>query len=368
MVVGYGYDIDEFQTVRSPFESLDLADVGSDSDSESPRGFDFKSHTIERTGDLQRAINLASNISAPVISLGSVEHTTDFFSKVKCNAKNMATVMRCTFTLPVETYDHDFPPELTDEAREILRKRGQDGFFSDYGQHFIAGRIRQSSFYAFYTHSAETSQMLDAFKSKLAGRISSETTGSVGIEALTKYNEATKSSEVHTECQLYITAVDQPIDSQMSQTDVVQSLKRFMEHHKFAPHVALLYHYSIAIPSVSRPKKFQSISSDLWSVYEQVLIAGIRARSHSLLEAQKLAQDISKISNELSKIHLADPTWKVHLGACKDQLAIKESKLDLCDSRLELLKHMREQPACEEPAWPKCVSDANDTFPFEADE
>jgi hypothetical protein len=88
-------------------------------------------------------------------------------------------------------------------------------------------------------------------------------TGLVGIEAVAKYNEITKFSEVQTECQIYITGVSDQIGSQVSQTSAMESLQRFTENYKPFPDVAILEHYAIALPAVSRPRKFQKIGSDL---------------------------------------------------------------------------------------------------------
>lgn len=76
-----------------------------------------------------------------------------------------------------------------------------------------------------------------------------------------------------------------------------------------------------------------------------------------MLEAQKMARDISRLFNEISNIHLADAAWKTNLGSCKERLLEKQGELDRCDSRLALLKRMRQSPSCD--VWPRCVPNSH---------
>lgn len=348
MTIGSGYDMQDLQPTRPAFDQFDLEFV---TDTSRLEDFKLETQTIETAEDIQRAISLMSNGSAPVLSIGNLNAATQYLSKVKNNAKNMVTVISCTYTWPEETYDPEDPPDLTTEADDLLDQKKPDAFFSRYGQHFIAGRICQSSFHAIYTHGATTAEDLSNFKRAIAESRMSMTTATE-IDQIAKYTEIAKSSNITTRLQTFVNGVDDSIGLHASTHDVVPALKNFIqESHKPLPYIAILKHYSLVVPGLPRPNQSWTLSSDLWIALEQLTTIAVQARSHSLLNAQRLLQSISELSHELAAIHLADHTWKEQLSTWSTKLQQIRQTLQLCNTRANLMTSARNTKPSKE--WPK---------------
>lgn len=354
MSIGSGYAIDEYQCVRSPFVPFEVSDP-----SKTAPEIRFESQTISTEHDLVTAVDFALDGSIAVPAIASKAASVKCLQEVKIGTKHMATIIRCSIKSAPQKYVAH--PQLTEEAKVCLGGKSYswfgfsnphpERFLSQYGQHFVAGQVCQSTLLAVYVHTASTSKELDDFKSKIS--TSQGLSGVTSISSVANYTQEAKVSNITTKIYVHITGMrTDNVADVFSLTDIMPVFQGFLKDYEPVPYLALLQHYSLVVAGIPRPPMAWTIAPDLVHAFKRGMVLNIRSRSCIMRGASTVIHTASKLCSSLNQIELRDEDWRERLVEWSGETESAENQLSVWLQRQALLEKAFEKNA---QRWPRYV-------------
>lgn len=214
--------------------------------------FDVKLSTAKRSREsFQLLVNesdLATEISADVgiaLNIGQIGSSFGVSSTLLSKAKVSATSFSILglYTASFEPFDLAQCYEMTSEAIDFART--SPGQFRDrYGDYFVAGGERSSTFTALLTYSSADGLSLQSFSAKMRGRLHELFTVDGSASWARSASEASIEVEVDVEMQGYETDGKPTPSAPWDTSKVVEALSWFKNHEVGVYRTAHLQHYN----------------------------------------------------------------------------------------------------------------------------
>ncbi|KAF5878642.1 uncharacterized protein Bfra_000809 [Botrytis fragariae] len=294
MRIGAGFDIQNFQTVRSPFRCL-----SSDANPERSRAgasISIDRQLIRDQESLQKYISSSTRVLASGLPVASMQLSLDCLKSAKCDSNNATVILHATVTLPPDLYQDQMVP--LPEASNFLEQatRGDETFgktFQEkYGQYCITGQRRRSSFFAVSTYSSESKEDLDQY---VAGVSASFKTPKFSFSATTKVEigHTMTSKSIKERHQICLVGVDsENMSSRLSTIDLQAAWVDFLEYFKPTPYLALMTPYiDLNIP-LPRPTTTHIIPRGFEAASELIFALQLTAQTHGMIKARAAVEEV----------------------------------------------------------------------------
>ena len=203
--------------------------------------FDFVSDSSKLNREIEGAVSGAYN----TLRMG-VGNSNSYLQRLEYSALSVTLLAKSTITY--QGFDRAESFELTDEAKKLIADPAT--FRKQYGDYFIAGSQRQSTFVALYHCTSRSEKSLRKFKTSVQGSlplIFSAKGSSHFTEEASKYG-----IEINIEVFMSGYEGSGPPTQNLSPKDVIERLNWFNQHEVGAPRRTLLHHYSVLDPSYPR--------------------------------------------------------------------------------------------------------------------
>ncbi|MBV1788157.1 hypothetical protein KQ940_08820 [Marinobacterium sp. D7] len=198
---------------------------------------------IKSESELQQEISASAKGSYNMEGV-TLSASSSFVTQVKLSELYVSLVAQ--FESSYSEYDEAETYELTEEAGKLITDR--DKFRATYGDYFVAGRKRGSSFNAVYTCHATSVESMNKFMASFGADAPDvfSVEGSVAFERAAK--EADMEVDVWVEMVGY---VGTPPVGPWTPESVLGALQWFTEHETGIPVQAKLFHFSTLDPNFS---------------------------------------------------------------------------------------------------------------------
>ncbi|HEX9993398.1 MAG TPA: hypothetical protein VGB14_10760 [Acidimicrobiales bacterium] len=221
----------------------------------------FEFRLVEDDSEFSRQVHASVSGSYNLDGV-DLSASSEYLTEVTYTQRMMSLVAR--FQKLYDGYDLPAAWELTDEARRLMDSDPAK-FREAYGDYFVAGHRRGSSFVAVYTCTAHSATSMDKFKASFGGQAPQvfKADGSVAFQQAAKSNGIDISVKVvfagaRGSCPVTPTTPEQ----------VIQALDWFKANEVGEPLRAQLNHYSSLHPTYSRSVAIDpNVFDDLHALY-----------------------------------------------------------------------------------------------------
>jgi hypothetical protein len=239
--LGRGFSSLEEQVLQSPFEPLVASEPPT-----APR-VEYQHYDISSSDDSFHDFHAELKASGAVYGIG-IQAKYDQSQLVECSATSMTKILRCTITHDLTKVDGKSPPRLTDEAQRLL-KSSATTFRRQYGDYYVAGYRRRSSYEAMLTFSAKSRQALQTFKGSLGVGQGFFVNGKVNID----FASAAEESNIRLAITLRSNGIHVPyLDTHPSPSTIEKMFKDFQTSTNPPHHTAFLQHYCLVDSRIDR--------------------------------------------------------------------------------------------------------------------
>ncbi|XP_065846778.1 uncharacterized protein [Oscarella lobularis] len=278
MELGFGFDVLTGEVKPSPFEKIVIGEsrsspiqvaVGSSSSKSTQETFGF----VESSQDVEKELSVSTSLSFGLGSF-SASFSTEISHHVKFSHHAVTAIRKKTVTSDSYEMLADF--DLKEEAKALLKQKDMKAFRKLYGDYFVAGLKRGSSFRAYYRCNASSKEELWKVKASLEASYLSAT-----LKNETDVSDGSKSSSSSISSSYTMSGVEgtyQPSASTLEDVDkglehVNKALEYFSANEKGAPFLAILRHYAFLNPEVEAcvpvtPTAFQEMKEIAQHVFE----------------------------------------------------------------------------------------------------
>jgi hypothetical protein len=173
----------------------------------------------------------------------TVNASTEYLNSIRTSARSITLIAE--YTVTTSGYLEADHYTLTPEAQQLLTSEGPENFRAVYGDYFISGVRKQSSFRALYVCRAESINQLNQFKASIGGSSPGVFTAS-GSAAFT---QAAMNNSIQYEIYVYMVGASGSYiqNSGWSPDEVIQALNWFKKNHVGINFQAKLKHYSLLV-------------------------------------------------------------------------------------------------------------------------
>lgn len=221
----------------------------------------FEFRFVEDDSEFTRQVNASVSGS---YNLDGVElsASAEYLTKVTYTERMMSLVAR--FEKVYDGYDVPQRWELTDEAAHLL-DTDPAKFRGAYGDYYVAGHRRGSTFVAVYTCTARSASSMDSFKGSFGGQAPQV----FKAEGSASFEQSAKSNNISITVSVVLAGAkgNCPI-TPTSPEQVIQALDWFKANEAGVPLRAQLNHYSSLRPQYSRSVPIDpAVFDDLHALY-----------------------------------------------------------------------------------------------------
>lgn len=230
---------------------------------------DLKDQTVKRSNIIYRFIKSETELDKEIevsakgkynIEGVTLSASASYLNKIKFSATSVSLVAH--YESSYSGYDLADQYALTAQAKGIIGD--QDKFRSTFGDYFIAGRQRGSTFTAVYRCEASTTETLDKF----LGSFGADAPKVFSAEGSTKFESSAKENNISISIDIDMNGYEgTPPDFPTTPEGIIQTLNWFQKNEKGAPVRAELYHYSHLDPNFS---PYVSIAPDVFVALSQL--------------------------------------------------------------------------------------------------
>jgi len=223
---------------------------------------------VQEESDLDREIE-ASTSGKYNIEGVTVTGSASYLSQVQFS--DLSITLVASYESSNEGYDEPDGFQLTDAAKKLMASDPK-GFRDHYGDYFVAGARRQSSFLAIYVCKSKTMSNLDQFKASLGV----EAPEVFSQEGSARFKSAASQSSIDIAVDLYMNGFSgtPPAGAPWSPDSILKALDWFKANEQGVPSRAKLEHYSALDPSYPvtipvAPAAFvelRTLYSDVWAI------------------------------------------------------------------------------------------------------
>ncbi|XP_065846441.1 uncharacterized protein [Oscarella lobularis] len=234
MELGFGFDVLTGEVKPSPFKMAESkAEKVSSSSQSSEETFSF----IESAQDIEKEMSVSTSLSFGLGSFSS-SLSSEISDHVKVS-QNTVTAIRKK-TVKSDSYEMLDVLDLKEEAKSLLEQNDMIEFRNRYGDYFVAGMKRGSSFRAYYRCSASSSEEMSKLKASLKASYMA-----ASAENETDVSDESKKINRCVSVSYTMYGVEGTYKSSVSTLeDVNKALDYFSSNDKGAPLVAILRHYA----------------------------------------------------------------------------------------------------------------------------
>eukprot|EP00118_Oscarella_pearsei_P007126 m.33788 g.33788 ORF g.33788 m.33788 type:complete len:480 (+) comp31884_c0_seq7:404-1843(+) len=193
---------------------------------------------IETADDIEKELSISTNLSIR-FGLFNSKLSADISKHVKCSEKSVTALRKKTITH--DTYEmYEGSLELNEEAKSLLAENETKKFRDRYGDYYVAGLRRGSTFTAYYRCVASSKSELQQMKASLEASYSSI---SAKAETGARSESASSRSSVSISYTMAGTKGNyaKPVSSP---EDVNEALTYFSSNCQGSPFLSFLKHYA----------------------------------------------------------------------------------------------------------------------------
>lgn len=341
-MIGGGYDVQRYRTQQTAF--IETPDI-KHQNSKCAVDMKYTSKVVRTHEELEEGIRLSCGLSVPVGLGAANEASLDYIRSIKCSATSMTTIISCEIGFPSEKCVSR--PRLSSEADALLA-RDPKMFTEQYGQYFVSGQQRRSTFLAICSHNSSSKEQLDDFKVKLGANFQV-----ASFEAAADYMQSAKSSKLTTTIEIQTSGYQGDKVLIFMTTDIMPILRAFLKNYAPTPYLALMTDYSCIDIRASRQHESLTLPHDLDDAFQKVCVLEIRAKSCTRLGAQKVLPEISNLRQDITRVHLSASDWRVRLSEWEEKIRASQDLVDEWWERQALLERAAKRSAEQ---WSRSVN------------
>jgi hypothetical protein len=228
----------------------------------SAESYRFVQSESELDSEIETAVSGKYNIEGVTVS-GSAEYV----QKIKFS--ELAITLVASYRSEYDGYDEISQPQLTAQAKGLIGDHGK--FRHQYGDYFVKGGKRGSTFYAVYVCQSRSESSMSEFKAKLGA----ETPDVFSAEGSARFMQAAKEHSISVSADLWMDGYEGASPSgPWTPEKIIEALAWFKQHEKGVHIRGELMHYSALDPSYPRsvdvaPEVFVALKklyTALWTV------------------------------------------------------------------------------------------------------
>ena len=267
-MLGAGVDILESALKASPFEPASVKPEMSGGGARKTTDYSL----ITDTKDLKKYLDVSSNVSAGLPFGISASVGMEFVSNVECSETSVTLIFKSESIY--NEYDR-IRPIFTSEAKKILRN-DPNRFRRMYGDYYVAGSKKGSSFVALFVLSSSCSSTMTSLRTD-----ANFAKGICSVTSKTEVGDSRVSKNVKISAYMYTSGIKADADfppMAESVEDVRNAYTKYLESIQYSNSKALLVHYHLEdpcyLPTIGiEPNALEEI---------QKLVAQIRLHRHTL--------------------------------------------------------------------------------------
>ena len=242
--------------------AVELADPVERTVKKSAESYRFVQSESELDTEIEAAASGKYNISGVTVSGSS-----SYVQKIKFS--ELAISLVASYRSEYDGYDEIQRPELTAQAKGLIGDPAK--FRHQYGDYFVKGGKRGSTFYAVYVCQSRSVSNMSEFKAKLGA----ETPDVFSVEGSTRFMQAASEHSISVSADLWMDGYEGTSPSgPWTPEKIIEALAWFKQHEKGLHLRGELVHYSALDPSYPRtvdiaPEVFvalRKLYTALWTV------------------------------------------------------------------------------------------------------